>query len=102
VKIFLQVSFISCNTFLQQCIHLCHVACGVPRECDNRTRTHYNRFPQRANGYGPFNYHTNKLTSRVKQYEELEDKTDNKRIKLSSEEAQRFGIAFGAAWKAAH
>jgi hypothetical protein len=62
----------------------------------------YNRFRQRANGYGPFNFHTNKLTSRVKQYEELEDKTDNKRIKLSSEEAQRFGIAFGAAWKAAH
>jgi hypothetical protein len=60
------------------------------------------RFQQRVSGYSKYNYHTNRHTSRVKQHQKTENNNDNKRMKLLEEEAKRFGLAFGAAWKAAY
>ncbi len=38
----------------------------------------------------------------LKQHEKSENKNASKRIKLAAEETERFGTAFGVAWKAAY
>jgi hypothetical protein len=45
---------------------------------------------------------TTRQRSRIQRHKKSENKKVNKRIKLSAEEAERFGTVVGAAWKAAY
>ena len=99
---FLQVGFLSYDTILQQCVHLYNVGIDVLRQCNKRTGNHRHRFQQRADVYSKSNYHTTRQRSRIQQHKKSENKKVNKRIKLSAEEAERFGTVIGAAWKAAY
>jgi hypothetical protein len=63
---------------------------------------HRHRFQQRADVYSKSNYHTTRQRSRIQRHKKSENKKVNKRIKLSAEEAKRFGTVVGAAWKAAY